>query len=152
MKSYISHCPANFGHWWLKYLFWNCPSHYLRQCWPRSLPPYGITRPQWVNPQKSLFYLASLLATTSLWNFVQVSNWIWTKLFLCIIMLSESCCSTVNDLTLLSILKMQSRAMPWDHIITQVLVSYCWRIWTWFVCAKTQGNGKWIHVKFWAVL
>ena len=24
-------------------------SHYLNQCWPRSLPPYGITRPQWVN-------------------------------------------------------------------------------------------------------
>ena len=28
-----------------------CPqaaSHYLSQCWPRSLSPYGITRPQWV--------------------------------------------------------------------------------------------------------
>ena len=24
------------------------PSHYLNQCWPRSLPPYGVTRPQWV--------------------------------------------------------------------------------------------------------
>ena len=24
-------------------------SHYLSQCWPRSLLPYGITRPQWVN-------------------------------------------------------------------------------------------------------
>ena len=24
-------------------------SHYLSQCWPRSLPPYGITRPQWVD-------------------------------------------------------------------------------------------------------
>ena len=24
------------------------PSHYLSQCWPRSLSPYGITRPQWV--------------------------------------------------------------------------------------------------------
>ena len=23
-------------------------SHYLSQCWPRSLPPYGITKPQWV--------------------------------------------------------------------------------------------------------
>ena len=22
--------------------------HYLRQCWPRSLSPYGVTRPQWV--------------------------------------------------------------------------------------------------------
>ena len=24
-------------------------SHYLNQCWLRSLPPYGVTRPQWVN-------------------------------------------------------------------------------------------------------
>ena len=23
-------------------------SHYLSQCWPRSLTPYGVTRPQWV--------------------------------------------------------------------------------------------------------
>ena len=22
-------------------------SHYLNQCWPRSLPPYGVSRPQW---------------------------------------------------------------------------------------------------------
>ena len=24
------------------------PSHYLRQCWPRYMSPYGVTRPQWV--------------------------------------------------------------------------------------------------------
>ena len=24
-------------------------SHYLNQCWPRSLTPYGVTRPPWVN-------------------------------------------------------------------------------------------------------
>ena len=24
-------------------------SHYLSQCWPRSMLPYGIIRPQWVN-------------------------------------------------------------------------------------------------------
>ena len=24
-------------------------SHYLSQCWPRFMLPYGITRPQWVN-------------------------------------------------------------------------------------------------------
>ena len=23
-------------------------SHYLSQCWHRSMPPYGVTRPQWV--------------------------------------------------------------------------------------------------------
>ena len=24
-------------------------SHYLSQCWPKSLSPYGVIRPQWVN-------------------------------------------------------------------------------------------------------
>ena len=24
-------------------------SYYLSRCWPRSLSPYGVTRPQWVN-------------------------------------------------------------------------------------------------------
>ena len=31
--------------WWRR-----ATSHYLSQCWPRSLSPYGVTRPQqWVN-------------------------------------------------------------------------------------------------------
>ena len=30
---------------------WCCQatSHYLSQCWPRSMSPYGVTRPHWVN-------------------------------------------------------------------------------------------------------
>ena len=30
---------------------WCCQatSHYLSQCWPRNMSPYGIIRPQWVN-------------------------------------------------------------------------------------------------------
>ena len=35
-------------------------SHYLSQCWPRSVSLYGVTRPQWVNlvlmPKCSLLY------------------------------------------------------------------------------------------------
>ena len=26
------------------------PSHYLNQCWPSFMLPYGVTRPQWVKP------------------------------------------------------------------------------------------------------
>ena len=33
----LAHCPQ-------------APSHYMNQCLPSSMPPYGITRPQWVNP------------------------------------------------------------------------------------------------------
>ena len=29
-------------------------SHYLSQCWPRSLSPYGVTRPQWVSATQTL--------------------------------------------------------------------------------------------------
>ena len=29
-------------------------SHYLNQCWPRSLMPYGITIPQWIDHEKSM--------------------------------------------------------------------------------------------------
>ena len=32
-------------------------SHYLSQCWPRSLSPYGVTRPQWVKQ-----YLTAILS------------------------------------------------------------------------------------------
>ena len=27
------------------------PSHYLSQCWPRSMMPYSVTSPQWVNTE-----------------------------------------------------------------------------------------------------
>ena len=29
-------------------------SHYLSQCWPRSMPPNGVTRPQWVKHNHEL--------------------------------------------------------------------------------------------------
>ena len=35
------------------------PSHYLSQCWPRSLLPYGVTRSQWVNLSFSVTALSS---------------------------------------------------------------------------------------------
>ena len=36
---------------WVQVMAWcrQATSHYLSQCWPRSLSPYGVTRPQWVN-------------------------------------------------------------------------------------------------------
>ena len=71
MKFKILNFQANFSDWCLRYLLGNClrwvsqdhsndlstliqvmawgcqaPSHYLSQCWPRALPPYGVTRPQ----------------------------------------------------------------------------------------------------------
>ena len=31
-------------------------SHYLSQCWPRSMLPNGVTRPQWVLSRKNLIW------------------------------------------------------------------------------------------------
>ena len=41
---------------------WCCQatSHYLSQCWPRSLSPYGITRPQWVKSTKWRYIFLAL--------------------------------------------------------------------------------------------
>ena len=32
-------------------------SHYLSQCWLRSLSPYGVTRPQWVKPKSWMLHI-----------------------------------------------------------------------------------------------
>ena len=69
MKSWISNFQSKFSDWWLRYLGWmlsnltdykstlvqvmawclQATRHYLNECWPRSMWPYGISRPQWVN-------------------------------------------------------------------------------------------------------
>ena len=65
--------------WYLEQFLWNCPqmivtgdkstlvqlmawchqatSHYLSQCWLRSMSPFGVTRPQWVNLNSQLTWL-----------------------------------------------------------------------------------------------
>ena len=47
-------------------------SHYLNQCWPRSLSPYGITRPQWVKhcgqPSTDIGISDRLAINTVIWN------------------------------------------------------------------------------------
>ena len=41
-------------------------SHYLRQCWPRFMSPYGVTRPQWVNEQHPCFQKLAMILKISL--------------------------------------------------------------------------------------
>ena len=46
-------------------------SHYLRQCWPRSMSPCGVTRPQWV---KCCFMgLILIISAVDLWWIVDPS-------------------------------------------------------------------------------
>ena len=63
-------------------------SHYLSQCWPRSMPPYGVTRPQWVNtlmPQQSDLHLADNIFTCTFFdkrdcilisNLTEICSWL----------------------------------------------------------------------------
>ena len=44
------------------------PSHYLSQCWPRSLSPYGVTRPQWVNGHDSQFPIGIVASGSRDWS------------------------------------------------------------------------------------
>ena len=83
----------DFSDCWLRHFLWNCPtpviwmsldssddqstlvqvmawwrqatSHYLSQCWPRSLSPYGVTRPQWV--KKIVSEVNSLWPSDAIW-------------------------------------------------------------------------------------
>ena len=41
------------------------PSHYLSQCWPRSLSPYGVTRPQRVDIQYERGYCKNCLQSSA---------------------------------------------------------------------------------------
>ena len=47
-------------------------SHYLSQCWPRSLSPYGFTRPQWVNV---IHYMDELFNDQKDYNPFVLTHW-----------------------------------------------------------------------------
>ena len=66
-------------------------SHYLSQCWPRSLSPYGVTWPQWVNMhedegQFSPYAVQSEKVKTTL-QFLWISAKSWSR----VIILQLSC-------------------------------------------------------------
>ena len=61
-------------------------SHYLSQCWPRSLLPYGITRPQWheVEPESvgtwnKLFHGRKHVLHQILWTRKKRENLKWPQ-------------------------------------------------------------------------
>ena len=35
-------------------------SHYLNQCWPRFMSPYGVTRPRWINWSRNSLWCSHL--------------------------------------------------------------------------------------------
>ena len=47
---------------WHQVIAWyhQTTGHYLSQCWPRSISPYGVARPQWVNSPHFIYWLLCL--------------------------------------------------------------------------------------------
>ena len=58
-------------------------SHYLNQCWPGSLPPYGVTRPQWVKPHTSPLIMLPNSDLHNIMTWLLVSYQIPPPTFLC---------------------------------------------------------------------
>ena len=54
---------------WVQVMAWcrQATSHYLSQCWPSSMSPYGITRPQWVIIYSCLTHRWWRLVVSFLW-------------------------------------------------------------------------------------
>ena len=65
-------------------------SHYLSQRWPRSLSPYGLTRPQWVKKQYYGFY-SKEDQRTSIENYLRICSFMKIPLNLSFAMVQSSC-------------------------------------------------------------
>ena len=55
-------------------------SHYLSQCWPRSMLSNGVTRPQWVNKRDIVWCLISVMFNLSTPGAVFMCQWIGSVL------------------------------------------------------------------------
>ena len=49
-------------------------SHYLNQCWPSSITPHGITRPQCVDE-----FVCHTVCSTSIMAILRLSQFLWSK-------------------------------------------------------------------------
>ena len=67
------------------------PSHYLNQCWPRSLLQCGITRPQWVNMNLHTVCALLWLDIYHLNPYRPRLHWQTTK-WHCSLMYQQRCC------------------------------------------------------------
>ena len=60
-------------------------SHYLRQCWPRSVASYGVTRPEWV---KYTWYSAKMRQEQTRW----IGQIICLRVMMFLSIIASTCC------------------------------------------------------------
>ena len=66
--------------WWRQ-----ATSHYLSQCWPRSMSPNGVTRPQWVNyngehtaiTKDKIFLVVAIILEMQVSFYFLDKKWFW---------------------------------------------------------------------------
>ena len=91
---------------------WCCQaaSHYLSQCWPRSLLPYGVTRPQWVK----IGELADVMCTIYhiFLNMECIMTFVWAPC-----QMIWSICTCLNICTCLAIFQLD-RPLPLKDVLS----------------------------------
>ena len=95
---------------------WYCQatSHYLSQCWPRSLSPNGITRPQWVNFIDSLtsvgFNVSSIEASSVPLYLCSIYNFEFC--ILCAVQLLPNCYERAAQLFVQYLVQLTTKETP----------------------------------------
>ena len=111
------------------------PSHYLSQCWPRSMSPYGITRSQWVKVTLTTNWqpLGPSNAVSVCWEY-HAENWLCycgirrlKCIFKCFIsklakngvrtrsLTAMGDCTTTNDVVILQTVPIPKVTLLWRH-------------------------------------
>ena len=111
-------------------------SHYLSQCWPRFMSPYGVTRPQWVN----LPYVVGLVQ--------DCSNSIANTPSYCSLALSYQCVSWSETMYAYWQGACQMVRLPWCQWSNPEGYGPNWPV---PQHNKTQWSINWVHIS-WAVL
>ena len=112
---------------------WCCQatSHYLNQCWPRYMSPYGVTRPQWVDT--SLFQITVKRATIAMMIRLRLCGWSpglkWTD---AIPPLEIGCCvfgfSLITSQLFISWKWKQNHGYPSLNVFLYVLMVECYEL------------------------
>ena len=106
------------------------PSHYLSQCWPRSLARYGITRPQCINHCLELGHVRS-------WNNGKHSIHVFCSIYL-------MCKSS-----LMHILYPSSESWLVRHMTSWLTSPKVWRTRASLPCAVCSVSGEWMWRTSW---
>ena len=74
-------------------------SCYLSKWWPRTLSPYGTTRPQWVK-HVGLFFCQNVISVSNVvYYFYNIVAWNWLHWYLALLLLMAWCFSTRPSVT-----------------------------------------------------